>query len=177
MSYLSVDETLAQKKEIKKKVYKGLSLKYPSKKPLISIIADGELSESELALIRGLNEAGKDIDVDFLILAESGFDGCSRFQFVPYNLGNREMVLEASDFVLAFKFNDIEEIMMHGAVPICKNRAEVENYDAQTEKGNAFIYKNDTVFSVFEASVRAIETYKFPWDFKHIVRTGMKIGV
>ncbi|MDX9970502.1 MAG: hypothetical protein RBS56_01175 [Candidatus Gracilibacteria bacterium] len=175
MPYQSVDETIAQKTDRKKRLFGFLKLSNTKKRPLISIIADKELSQAQVSVLRQFNEATSSLNADFLILSDSALDGLSNFHFIEFNLGNREMVLEASDLIIAYDFNDLEEVFMQGCVPICKEREGAQNYNAQEESGNSFIIKNDSVYGLFEATVRAIETFKFPWDFKHIVRTGMKI--
>lgn len=174
MPYQSVDETIAQKTDIKKRLLKKIGKTFSSSRPLISIVMDGEFSKEDFQILRFFNEGVKDLGADFVILSESAFDGLSNFDFIEYNLGNRELIFEASDLMIAFDFNDIEEMMMQGCVPVCKKREEAENYNAQNEKGNAFVYKNTNAFSLFEACVRAIESYKFPWDFKHIIKSGIK---
>lgn len=175
MPYQSVDETIAQKRDRKKRLFDFFNLKLKKNKALISIILDKELSEKQNHILRELNEAITNIDATFLILSDSALDGLSNFSLLEYNLGNREAVLEASDFIIAFDFNDIEEIMMQGVVPICMNRQGASNYNPQEESGNSFIIKNESVFGFFEALIRATETYKFPWDFKHIIRSGSKL--
>ncbi len=175
MPYQSVDETIAQKTDRKKRLFSSLKLNSSKKRPLISIITDKELSQAQVSVLRQFNEATSTLNADFLILSDSPMDGLPNFKFLEFNLGNRELVLEASDIIIAYDFNDLDEIFMQGCVPICKEREGALNYNAQEESGNSFIIKNDSVYGLFEATVRAIETFKFPWDFKHIVRTGMRI--
>ena len=39
--------------------------------------------------------------------------------------------------------------------------------------GNGFVYDNENVWGIFAGVVRALETFKFPYDWKHIVRVGL----
>jgi len=174
MPYQSVDDTITQKRDIKKRLYKKLKISYSSKRPLISIIVDKDLKEEETKILRSFNEGVCDLDADFVLLSESALDGFSNFIFIEYNLGNRELILEASDFIISNDSTDLEEVMMRACVVIGKEKPSLINYNAQTEQGNAFCFKNYRIFSLFEACVRAIESYKFPWDFKHIIKSGVK---
>jgi hypothetical protein len=76
---------------------------------------------------------------------------------------------------LAILFNSqhelIELLMSYGVVPIGEERSPLlENYRPNEETGNAFLFNKKDLWSVFAATVRALETYKFPYDWNHIVR-------
>jgi hypothetical protein len=176
MPYQSVDETIAQKLDIKKRLLKKFGINYSSKKPIISVILEKDLDKKTLEMLKEFNRGITELGASFFILSEKENLDLSNFVFVEYGLGNRELILEASDFIVVFDFNDVEEICMRACVPISLERDGLENYNAQSEAGNSFIYNNPNAFSLFEALVRAVETFKFPWDFKHIIRNAMKIG-
>ncbi|MBD3156460.1 hypothetical protein GF369_01395 [Candidatus Peregrinibacteria bacterium] len=59
-----------------------------------------------------------------------------------------------------------------GVVPIVKPfNDSIVDYNPNTESGNSFIYEEDNYWDVFAAIVRARETYKFPYDWKFIMRS------
>jgi starch synthase len=74
---------------------------------------------------------------------------------------------------LVFPFSDVEEIMLNGVIPISMNRPGIKDYNPNKETGNGFVYKKEDSWSIFAALVRAVETFKFPYDWKHIVRQGI----
>ena len=82
--------------------------------------------------------------------------------------------MSAADIALIFDFTDVEELLLNGVVPVSPARAEVEDYNPNKETGNSFVYKNKSAWGVFAALVRAIETFKFPYDWKHIVRQAVE---
>jgi len=82
-------------------------------------------------------------------------------------------LLEAADMALVFEFSDVEEMLLNGVIPISSLRPEVSDYNPNRETGNGFIFKKESPWAIFAALVRARETFKFPYDWKHIIRQGM----
>ncbi|MBU1446537.1 hypothetical protein KKD70_04735 [Patescibacteria group bacterium] len=84
-----------------------------------------------------------------------------------------------SDIIVLLDKN--EEILKlawsQGVVPVTQafNR-DIQDYNPNTESGNAFIYKNVDKWEIFAAVVRALETHKFPYDWKFIKRSCMKLA-
>lgn len=59
-----------------------------------------------------------------------------------------------------------------GVVPIVRPFNDtIVDYNPNTESGNSFIYEEDNYWAIFAAIVRARETYKFPYDWKFIIRS------
>jgi len=66
----------------------------------------------------------------------------------------------------------IKKAWENGVVTITSKFNEtIEDYNPNTESGNAFVFENANEWEVFAAVVRATETYKFPYDWKFIVRS------
>lgn len=66
----------------------------------------------------------------------------------------------------------VKQAWENGVVPITQNLdTSIADYNPNTESGNAFVYENANEWEVFAAVVRALETYKFPYDWKFIVRS------
>ena len=104
-------------------------------------------------------------------------DSCSyskNVSFLPYGRANRKILLEASDMALSFKFSDVEEMLLNGTIPISPMRDEIKDYNPNHETGNGFIYQKSDRWCIFAALVRAIETFKFPYDWNNIVREGLR---
>ena len=82
-----------------------------------------------------------------------------------------ENVLTASDMALFCAppaEDDARACLEHGAVPVSPASGVLTNYDPNQEDGNAFVYDQLTHWHCFAAAVRAVETYRFPYDFKTI---------
>ncbi len=89
-----------------------------------------------------------------------------------------DRLLLAAD--LAIVFNQHHELLQllqeYGVVSIAEEISPfLENYRPNEETGNAFLFDKKDLWSVFAAAVRALETYKFPYDWQHIVRKVYKI--
>ena len=163
---------IASKKESKKNLSKELSLS--AKRPILAIFLDNEISKSEEKNIMKFLEGVSAIDLEVVILADSNLDVLSFAHVValPYSRKNRKKLLEATDMALCFNFTDVEELLLNGIIPISSQSVEVKNYNPTRETGNCFVYKNNDPWCVFASVVRAVETFKFPYDWKHIIRQG-----
>lgn len=163
----ALDSLLKRKNAAKVKMAKELG--FSMKKPLIGIFLDKEMAGEELLqILNGMNA----VEAQVVILS----DADNSFGFtksLKYNRENRKYLLEACDIALVFDFSDVEEMLLHGVIPVSFKRPEVIDYDPNRETGNSFVYLDKSPWGIFAAVVRAIETFKFPYDWKHIVRQGI----
>lgn len=83
----------------------------------------------------------------------------------------REM-FAASDMALflsdATDLPELQASLRYGTVPVCPYTKKVKAYDPNQESGQAFLYDKETVWHAFAGIVRALETYRFPFDWKTI---------
>jgi hypothetical protein len=174
MDECSAAQLLKHKKEVKKNLAKQYSFSH--KQPLLGIFLDNELTENIEKNVQLFLESVSVLDVEVIVLADSNLNTLSlpNVIYLPYNRSSRKILLEAVDMALVFGFSDVEEMMLNGIIPISAARDEISNYNPTRETGNSFIYKEENPWCIFEALVRARETFKFPYDWKHIVRQGMK---
>ncbi len=174
MSASSLDNFIKQKKEVKK--FLSGKLSFNARKPLLGIILDKELTPQFEETLRGVLEGTAHINVQVVILADSNIGALSipHTVVLPYSRNNRRIVLQAADITLGFSFSDVEEMLLNGTIPVSPMRAEVQDYNPNSETGNAFIYKGSDYWSIFAALVRALETFKFPYDWTNIVRQGLE---
>jgi starch synthase len=68
---------------------------------------------------------------------------------------------------------ELRNALSYGAIPVSPACSVLENYDQNQESGNAFVYEKTDVWSAFAAVVRALETYRFPFDWRTIQKHGM----
>lgn len=174
MNDLSVGNLLKQKKEAKKNLSKDFSFSY--KMPLLAVVLDKELKEKEEKILEKILEASSAIDIEVVVLADSNLDSISfpHTVILPYSQKARTRLLSAADIALAFDFSDVEEMMLNGTIPVSPQREELKNYDPKDESGNSFIYTEKSEWGVFAALVRALETFRLPYDWKGVVREGME---
>lgn len=86
-------------------------------------------------------------------------------------------MLAASDMALFFatpEKSELELVLRYGVVPVSLPGVKLDNYNPIQEAGNAFIYENATSWQCFAAIVRALETFKFPYDWRTIQRHAME---
>ncbi len=102
-----------------------------------------------------------------------------RISIISDNNKNRQKIYAASDILLATADtkeceDEIKESMNYGVIPICQKNEFVEQYDGNNEKGNAFLYKTGSKWSFFAAIIKAMENFKFPYDWKTIQKNAIK---
>lgn len=69
---------------------------------------------------------------------------------------------------------EAKNTMAYGAVPVIMATDFAQDYDPVREKGNAFVYKKDSPWSLFATFIRALENYRFPYDWKNIQVAAME---
>lgn len=69
---------------------------------------------------------------------------------------------------------ELMHCLSYGVVPISLESSLIEDYNPVQESGNAFLYDAPNSWLCFAALVRAIETHKFPFDWRTIQRHGME---
>lgn len=83
-------------------------------------------------------------------------------------------MLAGADIAVFFSNHDDEETLenalRYGTVPVSPQTAILDNYNPVQESGNAFIYQEPTPWQCYGSLVRALETFKFPYDWRTIQR-------
>lgn len=70
----------------------------------------------------------------------------------------------------------LAQCLAHGVIPIAPSCSALINYDPNQEAGNAFTYDQQTHWHCFAAAVRAVETYRFPYDWKTIQKNAIAMN-
>lgn len=95
-----------------------------------------------------------------------------RVAIIPNEDVNIRKMLAASDFALfcadADGMPEVDQCLEYGVVPIAPASGSLKDYNPVQESGNAFIYDKKDVWGVFGALVRAVETHRFPFDWRTI---------
>ena len=97
-----------------------------------------------------------------------------RFHIVPDTEDAVAKMYAAADMAMFFSEElserELKVCLGSGVVPISLAHPLLEDYNAVQETGNAFTYESATKWHAFSALVRALETHKFPFDYKTIQR-------
>lgn len=85
--------------------------------------------------------------------------------------GASDMALFLSD---PRSIKELQICLSSGVVPVSPPSPTLDDYDPVQESGNAFLFESPGVWLCFAALVRAMETYKLPFDWRTIQRNGME---
>jgi len=104
-----------------------------------------------------------------------------RVVIVSDNDGNKRKIYAASDIFLATCNSveckeELDKAMSYGAIPISPENELVLDYNGAKEVGNAFVYIENSPWSFFASLIRAMENFKFPYDWKTIMENAMSDG-
>ncbi len=101
-----------------------------------------------------------------------------RVHIVPDNESALGSMYAASDMALFLSnpstMKELKLCLSSGIVPVSVASSMLENYDPVQESGNAFVSESANPWQCFAALVRAMETYKLPYDWRTIQRNGME---
>ncbi|MDD5750939.1 MAG: hypothetical protein PHS73_00270 [Candidatus Peribacteraceae bacterium] len=106
-----------------------------------------------------------------------------RLAIIPNAEENIRKMYAASDMAIFLTEpadrDELAHCLRYGVVPVAPESRQLENYNPVQETGDAFLFDNpESVWSVYAAIVRALETFKFPFDWRTIQRHGMeKAGI
>lgn len=181
-------KTLPNKEKSKTEFCRDFGLKYDKKSALLALtfplteenniemlkdVMAGILEQNILIVLTGIGT--KRYQEFFTTLAEKYPE---KMAILDENKENKEKIYASSDIFLntsnsAECLAELENAMNHGVVPISAQNECVADYNGAKEMGNAFIYKENSPWSFFAALIRALENFKFPYDWKTIQKNAM----
>ncbi len=101
-----------------------------------------------------------------------------RVAILPDDESNLRKMLAGSGLAMFFSKNDehrkLENALRYGVIPVSLPRESLDNYNPVQESGNAFIYESENPWQCYGSLVRALETFKFPYDWRTIQRHAME---
>ncbi|MFH1670846.1 MAG: hypothetical protein ABIA92_04660, partial [Patescibacteria group bacterium] len=105
-------------------------------------------------------------------------DNSHRITIIPDKEEAVHAMYAAADAALYFAapsdLKELHESLRFGVVPITPPAKDLTSYDPIQESGCAFTYEESTVWHCFAAIVRALETQKFPFDWRTVQRYSME---
>lgn len=95
--------------------------------------------------------------------------------------GNKRKIYAASNIFLATSsteecLKEMECAMQYGVIPVSLPQEKLVDYDLIKEEGNAFVYSKKSHWSLFAGIIRALESFKFPYDWKNIQIQAMELN-
>jgi glycogen synthase len=103
-----------------------------------------------------------------------------RIAIIPNQEEEIHKMYAAADMALFLadpaKAPELQHCLRYGVVPVSVPSMILENYDQNQESGNAFVFEKPTVWHAFAAAVRALETWRFPFDWRTIQKHCMQSG-
>jgi len=182
-----VSELLQNKAELKAKLKNSFPHALKDHSPVVGILYDGEnadKSAKNASLAFSLVEALNSLGTSAMLITKQDdekipFELREKVCAISMKSKSWEKFYYACDMmiVLTDSGSDTEnekmyrDMLKNGIIPIAsRSQKFLSNYDPNHESGNCFIFDEKTIWEVFAATVRAIETYKFPYDWKNIIR-------
>jgi len=170
-------EFMRKKKDTKSKLCKKLS--FDCEMPLIGLVIDRQLDIDQKEMIQSFLEGTEFLGVEIVVVADTDLDAFSfpNVHHLPYSEKNRKEAMQAMDMMVTLPFNDLEEMWLNGVVPVSCKRKGVSDYDPNRETGNAFVYgdiEKANHWKIYAGVVRALETFKFPYDWQSIIINGFE---
>lgn len=92
---------------------------------------------------------------------------------------SRRKIYAASNISLIFKNNsqnalELKNALAYGVLPVIQNDPILKNYNPVNESGNAFLFEKENEWLFFAALVRALENYKFAYDWQNLELAAME---
>ena len=104
-----------------------------------------------------------------------------RISIIPNDDASIAKMYAAADMALFLTDESAEEVstcLQYGVVPIAlepaSKNAILKDYNPIQETGNAFLFAEESIWSAYAAIVRAVETHRFPFDWRTIQRQCME---
>lgn len=112
------------------------------------------------------------------MLTTMAAEHADRMAIIPHEEQAVRTMYAASDMALFLcdpaGMTELKHALAYGAVPVAPVANTLTDYNPNQESGNAFTYGKMTVWHAFGAVVRALETYRFPFDWRTIQKQGME---
>lgn len=183
-------KTLEQKTSAKTALQQELGWPQEPKRPIVCLPA-GMTDELGGTLLTQVLPGILSLPVEILILGKGGSEYGALFTklakehghrvaIIPNKPANIEKMFAAADIALFFadpaKQPEIGTCLLFGTVPVAPATDVLENYDPVQERGTGFTYEDATMWGCYGALVRALETFKFPYDWRTIQKQCMNAG-
>ena len=167
----SLDTALDHKQLLRRQLKNFLHYPVPENMPIIGIDVS-DLHDYDLVreLLKGISALG----VPFVIFAEK------KESLVPFDFYDQAAVIFSDsktpenfagcDAMICFSKETVKKCFRSKIGPIALEGTGAENYHPNRETGNSFVFAKKDAWLVYAALVRVMETFRFPFDWKCIIR-------
>ncbi len=101
-----------------------------------------------------------------------------RIAIIPNDEKHIRKMFAAADMALFLTdptgLPELEAALHYGTVPVCPHTKRIKGYDPNQESGEGFFIDKMNMWQCFAAIVRALETFRFPYDWRTIQKNGMQ---
>ncbi|MBP9751135.1 MAG: hypothetical protein KBC95_04810 [Candidatus Peribacteraceae bacterium] len=185
-------KSLADKVQNKLALQRELGWPAEPKAPMLCL-PEGMTDELGGALLKGVLPGLVTQNVQLLIRGKGGAAYATIFSELQTRYPHRIAILPNTDEGMAKMLSaadmalflapagkddaTLKACMACGVLPVGQAGSPLlENYDPVQESGTAFTYEDANPWHVFAAIVRALETFKLPYDWRTIQRHGMEMA-
>lgn len=141
------------------------------------------------ALLKAVLPGILELPIELLILGKGTAEFGKAFSSLREQEPHRIAIIEnaadaiarmyaAADMALfcsvAGETKELRLCLRHGVIPIAPASDILENYNPNQERGCAFLYESPSPWRCFAALIRALETYRFPFDWRSIQKEAMR---
>ncbi len=176
-------KTLQNKEKNKIAFCQDFELDYDRKRALLCL-SFPLTDENEVEILKDVIEGILEQNVSLALLAIGSEKNQAFFSqlherypekiaIIDNNETNKRRLYAAGDIFLNTSSNkacqdEMKAAMQYGVVPLTPKLKDMSDYNGAKEEGNAFIYKEKSPWSFFASLIRALENFKFPYDWKAI---------
>lgn len=111
-------------------------------------------------------------------LTKIAAENSHKIAIIPNDETAIRKMLAASDMALflsdAEGTPELSAALAYGVVPVAPACKQLQNYNPNQESGHGFLFEKETSWMVFASMVRALETYRFPFDWRTIQKHCME---
>ncbi|MBD3270304.1 hypothetical protein GF376_02160 [Candidatus Peregrinibacteria bacterium] len=167
-----------------------------TKKPLVLVFAtnlNGEKDLLDREILFALLEGLRILDMKAVVISTQQMGDINNLSELPTFSNNHiiwynpktdnsgrgreekeiDRLLLAADMAVIFDqhLELIHLLMNYGVVIVGGHKSPLlEEYKPNEETGNSFLYKKKSHWEIFATVVRALETFRFPYDWKNIIK-------
>ena len=172
-----LEDKLLEKKHLRLQLQHLLQERISHEMPIVGFFVE---KDEEFALIRDLIHGISGLGAGVVIFAPKNtkeeslpFDLYDEAMIISYDHTSHKDLFTGCDMVVSFSDNAVKKCFATHIVPVAFSECSgVSNYHPNRETGNSFTFAKKDQWHIFAAVVRAMETYRFPFDWKQIAKAG-----
>lgn len=181
-------KTIANKAKNKELFCEEINLQYDRKIP-IACITYALTDENNLNIIEDIMNGLLEQNIQIIVTSignekyQKYFTGLasqnSSINIIQNDEISRRKLYAASDLFICSSettdcLNEAKTAMKYGAIPVITQQSFIKDYNPNAEIGNAFVYKKNSPWSLFANIIRALESFRFPFDWQNIQKSAME---